>query len=204
MLTYKKGGKLIMGWYQKLNRYFPEEEMKKKEQLHDLLKDNPHYKKIENDQFLILYGEYNEFLFVDYILVDQRARGQGIGKAVLEELKQKKKNIILEVEPVDEQDPDTVKRERFYLANDFKKANNIEYYRDVGENSPELHPMELYYWSPQRTVKEYVIRKQMITAYHDIHHYNYEEYFDRDSPVPEDLVQLDTDPIEQQELEQRP
>jgi GNAT superfamily N-acetyltransferase len=192
-----------MGWYQKLNRYFPEEEMKKKEQLDALLKDNSHYKKIENDQFLILYGEYKDFLFVDYILVDQRARGKGIGKAVLEELKQKRKNIILEVEPIDEQDPDTLKRERFYLANDFNKAKNIEYYRDVGESRPELHPMELYYWSPEGRVEEEIIRKQMITAYHDIHHFNYEKYFDRDSPVPEDLIQLDDEP-QQQENAQEP
>ncbi|EGL83588.1 hypothetical protein CathTA2_0875 [Caldalkalibacillus thermarum TA2.A1] len=53
----------------------------------------------------------------------------------MEELKAKGKTIILEVEPVDEDDSDTVKRERFYLSNGFKKAEQIRYYRDVGETS---------------------------------------------------------------------
>jgi GNAT superfamily N-acetyltransferase len=192
-----------MGWYQKLNRYFPEEEMKKKEQLDALIRENPHYKKVETDQFIILYGEYADFIFVDYILVDKKTRGQGIGKTILEDLKSKQKIIVLEVEPVDEDDPDTMKRENFYLDNGFNKALNIEYYRDVGETSPELNLMELYFWSPQGKVNEKTIRQHMITVYHDIHHFNYDEYFDRESPVPEELVQLESENETQIDLNQR-
>jgi GNAT superfamily N-acetyltransferase len=179
-----------MGWYQKLKRYFPEEEMKKKEQLDDLIKKNPHYKKVEMDQYLMLYGEYGSFLFVDYIIVDKKARGQGIGTTILEELKSKQKVIILEVEPVDKDDPDTIKRERFYLDNGFIQAEKINYFRDVGETSPELFQMELYYWSPQGEVDEEMIKQYMVQAYEDIHHFQYEEYFDRKTPNPEQLVQL--------------
>ncbi|MDQ0339744.1 N-acetylglutamate synthase-like GNAT family acetyltransferase [Caldalkalibacillus uzonensis] len=187
-----------MGWYQKLRQYFPPEEMKKKEQMEALLKQNPHYKKEETDSYIMLYGEYSDFIFVDYILVDKEKRGQGIGQRLLEELKAKGKTIILEVEPVDEDDPDTVKRERFYLSNGFKRTEHIRYYRDVGETSPELNRMELYYWSPQGEVDEEVIREQMVKAYEDIHHYQYEEYFDRWEPDPEKLIQYTPDAPEQQ------
>jgi GNAT superfamily N-acetyltransferase len=192
-----------MGWYQKLNRYFPEEEMKKKEQMEALLKENSHYKKEESDQYIILYGEYDEFIFVDYILVDKRARGQGIGKAILEDLKNKQKTIVLEVEPIDKDDPDTVKRERFYQDNNFHKATDIDYYRDVGETTPELNQMELYYWSPRGNIGEKAIHDYMIKVYEDIHHFHYDEYFDRETPEPEELVQLRSDHEVQGDVEHR-
>lgn len=182
-----------MGWYRKLNQYFPEEEMKKKAQLQDLLTKNPHYQKIEEEDFILLYGEYDRFIFVDYVLVDQKARGKGIGSTILDQLKEKQKVIVLEVEPVDPQDPDTIKREKFYLANDFHRAENIRYYRDIGEDTPELNEMEVYYWSPAELEDEEAIRQYMITVYKDIHHFNYEEYFDRDIPNPEELVLLEED-----------
>lgn len=191
MINGMEIGGIQMGWYQKLNNYFPEEEMKKKEQLEALIEQNPHYKKVETDQYLVLFGEYEDFIFVDYIIVDKKARGQGLGTKILEELKAKGKNLILEVEPVDADDPDTIKREHFYLDNGFAKAEHIEYYRDVGEDTPVLNAMELYYCSPQGEISEEMIRKQMITAYHDIHHFHYDEYFDRNIPLPEALVQLE-------------
>jgi GNAT superfamily N-acetyltransferase len=176
-----------------LNEYFPDEEMKKKEQLEALLRHNPHYKKIEARHYILLYGEYPQFIFVDYVLVDQKARGQGIGQQLLDELKEKEKAIVLEVEPVVEHDPDTVKRERFYLNNDFQKADQILYYRDVGETAPELHEMEVYYWSPAGRIEMDTLRDYMLTVYDDIHHYQYERYFERQTPDPEDLVQVRTE-----------
>ncbi|EGL84155.1 hypothetical protein CathTA2_0285 [Caldalkalibacillus thermarum TA2.A1] len=49
--------------------------------------------------------------------------------------------------------------------------------------------MELYYWSPEGEIDEKVIREKMLQAYEDIHHYQYEEYFDRAEPDPEKLIQ---------------
>lgn len=180
-----------MGFYNKLKSYFPAEEMKKKGQLEDLIARNPNYKLAETDEYVVLYGEYEDFIFVDYVLVDKKARGKGIGAHILQELKQKQKNIILEVEPVDVTDSDTLKRERFYLANGFKRAQQIKYYRDIGEKGPELNEMELYYWSPAENVDEMTIRQQMMRAYEDIHLYHYENYFKRESPDISELVQYE-------------
>ncbi|WP_202078680.1 GNAT family N-acetyltransferase [Caldalkalibacillus salinus] len=180
-----------MGWYNKLNDYFPKEEMKKKAQLEDLIHQNPHYKKAEEDDYIVLYAEFNSFVFVDYVLVDQKARGKGVGGHILEQLKAKQKVIVLEVEPVDEDDPDTIKRERFYLSNGFTRAKNIRYYRDIGETAPELNLMEVYYWSPRDQVSEDTIREYLIEVYEDIHHFQYSEYFDRQKPSAKELVQYE-------------
>ncbi|GAA0380429.1 GNAT family N-acetyltransferase [Bacillus horti] len=192
-----------MGWYQKLNQYFPEEEMKKKQQLEDLVRRNTNYKKAETEQYILLYGEYEEFVFVDYVLVDKKARGLGIGSHIFEELKEKEKVIVLEVEPVVENDPDTARREQFYLGNGFKKAEDIIYYRDVGETSEELNQMEVYYWSPQGSESMEDIRNYMIIVYEDIHHFQYDDYFDRQTPDPEELVQIEQSD-DSQGMEQQP
>ncbi len=179
-----------MGWYQKLNDYFPENEMKKKEQLEALIADHPHYKKVETKEYIVLYAEYDDFIFVDYILVDRQARGQGIGSTILEKLQQKGKTIILEVEPVVKDDPETVKREQFYVQNGFQKAKHIRYYRDVGETSPELNQLELYYWSPDQTTDEEEIRQAMLKVYEDVHNYQYDQFFERKTPNAKDLIRF--------------
>lgn len=180
-----------MGWYKKLNQYFPDEEMKAKGHLEALIQKNSHYKKLETEQYILLYGEYDKFIFVDYVLVNKGARGQGIGSQVLDELKKKQKVIVLEVEPIDENDPDTKKREHFYLMNGFIKADQINYYLDVGEVDPELQPMEIYFWSPQGTEKPEDIRSYLIKAYKDIHLYQYDQHHDREAPDPKELVTIE-------------
>lgn len=180
-----------MDWYEKLTHYFPENEMKPKEQIESLLQHNPHYKKAETDEYILLYGEYDHFIFLDYLLVEAKTRGKGIGKNILEKLKAKQKNVILEVEPVCAQEPDTLKRERFYIKNGFIKAQKIHYQRDIGEESPELNTMDIYYWPSSEDMNEETIHQQLLQAYADIHHHQFEQYFDREEPELEELVQLE-------------
>jgi GNAT superfamily N-acetyltransferase len=182
---------MVMGWYNKLNDYFPDDEMKKKEQMEALVRKNPHYKKEETEQYLTLYAEYDDFIFVDYVLVNKNSRGQGIGSKVLDKLKAKGKNIILEVEPVTEDDPYTARRKQFYVSNGFRKAENIEYRRDVGEDKPRYNKMELYYWTPDDETDEQTVGEQMAQAYEDIHLYEFNKYHDREMPDPDDLIRLD-------------
>lgn len=191
LYTAQRGRNVNMGWYQKLAQYFPDEEMKRKEHLEGLIYSNPNYKKVENEQYILLYGDYEEFVFVDYVLVSKEARGQGIGSQIIDELKEKQKVIVLEVEPVDPNDPDTAKREQFYLANDFQKAEEIIYYLDVGVSAPELQQMEIYYWSPQGTESVEQLRSYLIQAYQDIHLYQFEQHYERPEPDPQKLVQVD-------------
>ena len=63
--------------------------------------------------------ELDTFIFIDYLLVLKESRGQGLGHKLLEELKEKDKPIILEVEPVNYEDSDTEKDSIFIKEKDF-------------------------------------------------------------------------------------
>lgn len=99
-----------MNWYEKLNQYFPVEEMKSKEHMETLLQEKGDvYHKDEGKYHVLMYAEFDTFIFIDYVYVSKEARGQGIGHKLMKKLKEKGKPIILEVEPVDYDDTDTEK-----------------------------------------------------------------------------------------------
>ena len=112
-----------MSWYKKLNEYFPVEEMKSQEHMETLLKDKQTiYKKDEGPHHVLMYVEFSNFVFVDYLFVSKTARGMGLGRKLLSQLKTKGKPILLEVEPVDYEDTDTAKRLKFYAREEFEHA----------------------------------------------------------------------------------
>src|SRR5690606_23811921 len=105
----------LMNWYNKLNKYFPAEEMKSKEHMDTLLSEKGNiYRKDEGPNHVMMYAEFSDFVFIDYIWVSSKTRGQGIGHTLIEKMKKKNKPILLEVEPIDYDDSDTEKRLRFY------------------------------------------------------------------------------------------
>lgn len=119
-----------MNWYEKLNQYFPIEEMKSKEHIEILLTDKQEiYKKDEGPDHVLLYVEGDEFIFIDYLFVSKKSRGQGLGRKLIQKLQKRQKTILLEVEPVQEHDDDTLKRLRFYKREGFKHASSISYSR---------------------------------------------------------------------------
>ncbi|WP_156154105.1 hypothetical protein [Domibacillus tundrae] len=88
-------------WYTALKEYFPANEMKSKEHFDLLLSDKEALYKIEEGpEYVLVYFEKEDFLFVDYMLVQSRNRSEGIGSKVINQLKHKNKPIILEVEPI--------------------------------------------------------------------------------------------------------
>ncbi|OKL35866.1 GNAT family N-acetyltransferase [Domibacillus mangrovi] len=165
-----------MNWYKKLNQYFPIEEMKSKEQMDLLLKERGDvYHKDEGPHHVLIYVEFNGFVFVDYLFVSREARGQGLGKQLINKLKSKNKPVILEVEPVHYEDTDTEKRLRFYAREEFQHASKIGYCRrslTTGQDTV----MEILYWSPNEADEE-VIYDAMVTTYRDIHKYKDTEIY---------------------------
>src|SRR5699024_12067312 len=119
-----------MNWYEKLKEYFPVEEMKSKRHMDILLdeKDDVYYKD-EGPYHVLMYAEFKDFLFIDYLWVSAQSRGKGIGHQLIEKMKEKNKPIILEVEPIDYEDTDSAKRLRFYQREEFTHAQSIEYNR---------------------------------------------------------------------------
>ncbi|MED3624756.1 GNAT family N-acetyltransferase [Neobacillus thermocopriae] len=177
-----------MHWYEKLNQYFPIEEMKSKEHMETLLKERSNiYHKDEGPHHVMMYAELNDFIFVDYLFVSKNARGQGLGQKLIEKLKKKKKPIILEVEPVNYEDSDTEKRLRFYKRNGFKHAQSIGYERrSLATN--EVNKMEILYWAPNNESEE-MIYEAMKKTYHLIHTYKDEQFYGESyQPVDEVLT----------------
>ncbi|MGC4375399.1 GNAT family N-acetyltransferase [Fictibacillus sp. Mic-4] len=165
-----------MNWYEKLNQYFPIEEMKSKEHMELLLDEKSDiYHKDEGPNHVLMYVETDDFVFVDYLFVSKNARGQGLGRQLIEKLKEKNKPIILEVEPVDYEDSDTVKRQRFYKREGFKHASKIGYRRrSLATN--KVNEMEILYWAPCNEDEE-TIYENMKKTYNDIHRYKNKEVY---------------------------
>lgn len=177
-----------MHWYEKLNQYFPVEEMKSQVHMETLLKERSDiYHKDEGKYHVLMYVELENFVFIDYLFVSKESRGQGIGHKLIEKLKAKEKPIILEVEPVNYNDSDTEKRLHFYKREGFKHANSIGYRRrSLATN--EVNPMEILYWSPHNENEE-MVYQAMKKTYELIHTYKDEQiYGESYQPVDEVLT----------------
>ncbi len=176
-----------MNWYEKLNQYFPIEEMKSKKQMEMLLKERGDvYHKDEGPNHVLIYVEFNGFVFVDYLFVSKKARGQGLGKKLINKLKSKNKPVILEVEPVQYEDTDTEKRLRFYAREGFRHASKIGYCRRSLATGQKT-VMEILYWSPTEEDEE-TIYEAMVKTYRDIHKYKDKEIYGASfAPVNETL-----------------
>ncbi|WP_407271042.1 GNAT family N-acetyltransferase [Radiobacillus sp. PE A8.2] len=179
-----------MNWYEKLNKYFPVEEMKSRQHMEVLLKEKGDvYYKDEGPNHVLMYAEFPSFIFIDYVYVSATARGQGIGNKLIEKLKTKNKPILLEVEPLDYEDSDSEKRLRFYRKAGFKHAQSIGYNRRSLATNKE-NPMEILYWSPSDEGEEVIFQK-MKRMYEDIHTYKDEEFYGKSYQHVDEVLSYD-------------
>lgn len=174
-----------MNYYERLNDYFPNEEMKDPRQIRDLLTEKDIYHKEETEDYILMYAEFPSFLFIDYLLVDAKTRGKGIGSKLIQRMKQKGKPILLEVEPIDEEDEDTAKRISFYRKHGFVRANQIQYQRKTDEG--ETMEMDIYYWSPFELSQQEVMDK-MSEACEEIHNFRSRRYYGRVVADPDKVL----------------
>ena len=159
-----------MNWYEKLSKYFPIEEMKSREHMELLLKEKADvYFKDESENHVLMYAEFDHFLFIDYLYVSAKTRGQGIGGKLIDRMKKKGKPILLEVEPLQYEDSDSKKRLRFYERQGFQHAQTIGYKRRSLATDKE-NPMEILYWAPNEE-SEQEIFEAMRDMYEQIHTY---------------------------------
>ncbi|SDC28942.1 Acetyltransferase (GNAT) domain-containing protein [Pelagirhabdus alkalitolerans] len=181
-----------MDWFEKLNDYFPIHEMKSKEHMDLLLKEKSDvYYKDEGIEHVMMYAEFESFIFIDYLYVSPSSRGKGLGHQLIEKLKGKNKPIILEVEPVDYSDTDSKKRLHFYKREGFTHAMSIGYNRRSLATKEE-EPLEILYWSPTNADEE-TIYKQMKTMYEDIHTYKDEQIYGESYQDVEEVLSYDTE-----------
>lgn len=179
-----------MGWYEKLNQYFPVEEMKSKRHMERLLAEKEEvYHKDESEEHVLMYAEFSSFIFIDYLWVSPNTRGKGVGRSLLEKLKDKNKPIILEVEPVNYEDTDTEKRLRFYQRAGFRHAQSIGYTRR-SLATKEDNTLEILYWSPADESEE-IIFEQMKQIYEQIHTYKDKEIYGQTYQSVDDVLTYD-------------
>lgn len=179
-----------MHWYEKLNQYFPIEEMKSQEHMEILLNEKSDlYHKDESPTHVLMYAEFENFIFIDYLFVSKAARGQGLGHKLIEKLKQKQKPIILEVEPIDYEDSDTTKRLKFYEREGFQHARSIGYERR-SLATKEMNKLEILYWAPNDESEE-MIYEAMKKTYTSIHTYKDEEVYGESYAPVEEVLSFD-------------
>lgn len=179
-----------MNWYEKLNKYFPVEEMKSRQHMDILLDEKGDvYYKDEGPYHVMMYAEFKKFIFIDYLWVSEKSRGQGLGHQLIEKLKHSNKPIILEVEPIDYEDSDTEKRLRFYKREQFKHAESIDYKRkSLATNENTV--LEVLYWAPSKA-SETVIFNQMKKMYESIHTYKDKELYGKSYQPVEEVLNYD-------------
>jgi ribosomal protein S18 acetylase RimI-like enzyme len=175
-----------MDWYERLADYFPAHELKHPGQMEELLENHSAYHKLETDDYLVTYAEFKHFIFIDYLLVNPETRGQGIGSKILNAFKRRGKTVILEVEPPEDDDENTLRRVQFYERNDFKRADRIVYTRSDEDGQP--YTMDVYYWSPE-DVDERDIHHQMSHICREIHNFKSEKYYGRLIADPEEVLE---------------
>ena len=178
-----------MHWYEKLNQYFPVEEMKSRAHVEALLRERSDVYHVDrSESHVLLYVEGRDFVFVDYLLVTREARGQGIGKALLDKLKTKGKPILLEVEPADYDDTDTVKRQRFYDREGFRHAERVRY-RRRSLATKEVNELEILLWCPSDATTDDEAYEHVRATYEEIHTYrDLDFYGERYQPADEVLT----------------
>lgn len=189
-----------MHWYEKLNQYFPIEEMKSREHMETLLKEQSDiYHKDEGPNHVLMYAELENFVFIDYLFVSKNARGQGLGHKLMEKMKQKEKPIILEVEPINYEDSDTEKRLRYYKREGFEHANSIGYERrSLATN--EVNKMEILYWAPHNESEE-MIFEAMKKTYDMVHTYKDRHFYGESYEPVDEVLTFNEEPENQNILE---
>lgn len=190
-----------MHWYEKLNQYFPVEEMKSREHMETLLKERSDiYHKDEGPNHVLMYAELDDFVFIDYLFVSKNARGQGLGHKLIEKMKKKGKPIILEVEPVNYEDSDTGKRLYFYKREGFEHANSIGYERrSLATN--EVNKMEILFWTPNKEPEE-LIYESMRKTYNKIHTYKDQHFYGESYQPVEEVLTFNENPQNQNILDE--
>ena len=190
-----------MNWYDKLREYFPVEEMKSKRHMDILLDEKGDvYYKDEGPYHVLMYAEFKDFLFIDYLWVSAESRGKGIGHQMIEKLKAKNKPIILEVEPIDYEDTDSAKRLRFYKREEFTHAQSIEYNRKSLATNEE-NTLEILYWSPKGQSEDFIYN-QMKKMYESIHTYKDQEIYGKSYQPVVEVLEYDEERASEDLLEE--
>ena len=103
--------------------------------------------------------------------------------------REKGKPILLEVEPTDYDDTDTVKRQRFYEREGFRHVERLRY-RRRSLATQEINELEILLWSPDDTTDEEAF--DLVRAvYEEIHTWRDRDFYGESYQPSEEVLTLD-------------
>lgn len=108
---------------------------------------------------------------------------------MIQQLKDKQKTIILEVEPVDENNEDTEKRLRFYFREGFRISEAISYQFQALVSHSETE-LDIMYWDAQEKTDEQLL-DYMVTIYEEIHSYNQKQIYGYEPKPTSEVLKIE-------------
>jgi GNAT superfamily N-acetyltransferase len=159
----------MLDWYRDLAHYFPAEEMRSERHFEWLIANRPDiYRVAATPDHLLLTLDYPDVTFIDYLYVYPHCRGSGEGTRLLQSLKHKQKAILLEIEPAAPDDPESVRRRRFYDRQAFWQVDSLSF----GLPSPltwTLTDLNVLCWAPAGVVPGERVFQWMERMYQDLY-----------------------------------
>ena len=121
---------------------------------------------LDGDEFvgIAFYWESDGFIFLDHFAVAKHLRGSGYGSAVLLILKNKNKQIILEIEPP-EADSTAAARKKFYERAGFVFNPNIDHVQLRFRKSDAPCRLKIMSYPAALSVQEYTRFRQYIESH---------------------------------------
>jgi GNAT superfamily N-acetyltransferase len=158
-------------FYKIYEQSFPSIERRTKEGQKAVLEDADYRVRVVEEDGKILaflgYWELPHCLFLEHLATTKASRGKGHGKKLVQEcLKDTKKPVFLEIEPIIEEDPMTGRRAGFYERLGFH-ANPFIY--EQMPLKPEDKPMELWIMSYGSTISEEDFLPYKKEIYHSVY-----------------------------------
>ncbi len=156
--------------YSDMTGQFPVEELKTYEHFLKYFDNDNYCFYMADDIGYILFANIDNYIWVDYLAVFEKYRSMGFGSKILDLIKKEFKNyngIFFEVEKVDENKINTIKRKNFYIKNDVYPIDNIEYYYPNNEGGLL---MDLYYHGiNNKNPDKDIIKKVIYDVFKTIH-----------------------------------
>lgn len=158
--------------YEDMKGQFPIFELKSYEHFLSYLK-NPNYYILKwEDYGYILILDVFDYIWVDYLAIFKKYHSMGFGSKILDSLKENFKNkngIIFEVEKVDENNINTIRRQNFYIKNGAKRLDiNYIFPNKEGGLNMDLFYIKLKETSPNKSLLFDIIKNIFSSLHFDI------------------------------------
>lgn len=147
--------------YQFLNKYFEPMELRQYEVQKSIMSHKEYHTDIIGDcqhiRGLLAWWDFRRIIFVEYVVVDQNSRNQGIASLLLDSLMKHNRQIVLEVKDTSE----NKNLEAFYIKKGFCK-NNFRYHAMKLRKAERKQKYHLYSYPFKLSIRQYLYFQRCI------------------------------------------